>query len=61
MQGAEGQVAGFRNAQRRLDGFQVAHFADQHHVRVFAQGGAQRVGERLGIGVHSRWFTRQFL
>ena len=52
MQGAEGQVAGFGDAQRRFDGLQVAHFADQHHVRVFAQGGAQGVGERLGVGMH---------
>ena len=51
VQGAEGQVAGFGDAQRGLDGFQVAHFADQHHVRVFAEGGAQGVGEALGVGV----------
>ena len=52
VQRAEGQVAGFRDAQRRFDGLQVAHFADQHHVRILTQRGAQRVGEALGVGVH---------
>ena len=28
---------GFRDAQRRLDRFEVAHFADQHHVGIFTQ------------------------
>ena len=51
MQRAEGQVAGFRDAQRRFDGFQIAHFADQHHVGIFAERGAQGVGEALGVGV----------
>ena len=48
---AEGEVAGFGDAQRRLDRFQVAHFADQHHVRVFTKRGAQGVGKALGVGV----------
>ena len=51
MQRAESQVAGFGDAQRRLDGFEVAHFADQHHVRVFTKRGAQSVGKALGVGV----------
>ena len=51
MQRAESQVAGFSDAQGRLDGLQVAHFADQHHVRVFTERSAQRVGEALGVGV----------
>ncbi len=51
VQRAEGQVAGFGDAQRGFDGFQIAHFADQHHVRVFTESGAQRVGEALGVGV----------
>src|SRR5215471_21591327 len=52
VQRAERQVAGFSDAQRRFDGFQVAHFADQHHVRIFTKRSAQRVGKRLRIGVH---------
>src|SRR5271165_2122994 len=52
VQSGEGQVAGFRNAQGGFDGFQVAHFADEHHVGVFAQGGAQGVRERVGVSVH---------
>ena len=45
MQRAESKVAGFRDAQRRFNGFQVAHFADEHHVRIFTKRGAQSVGE----------------
>ena len=48
---AEGQVAGFCDTQRGLDRLQVSHFADQHHVRIFTERGAQRVGETLGVGV----------
>ena len=51
MQRAERQVSGFSDAQRRFDGLQVAHFADQHYVGVFTQGRAQRVGKRFGVGV----------
>ena len=51
VQRAERKVAGFCDAQRRFDGFQIAHFADQHHVRVFTEGGAQRVGKALGVGM----------
>ena len=51
MQSAECQMAGFSDTQRRLNSFQIAHFADQHHVRVFTEGGAQRVGKALGVGM----------
>ena len=51
VQGAEGQVARLRDAQRRLDRLQVAHLADEHDVGVLAQGGAQRVGEGVGVRV----------
>ena len=51
MQGAESKVSGFGNTQRRFNGLQVAHFADQHHVRVFTQGGAQSAGKRLRVRV----------
>jgi len=40
----------------RLDGehrrLQVAHFADEDDVRVLAQGGPQRLGEGLRVGLH---------
>jgi hypothetical protein len=45
VQGAEDQVPGLGGGQRQADGLQVAQLAHQDHVRVFAQGGAQRVGE----------------
>ena len=42
VQGGENHVAGFGGVQRGGDGFQVAHFADQDHVRILTQSGAQR-------------------
>ena len=35
-----------------FDGFEVAHFADEDDVGIFAQRGAQRVGEALRVAVH---------
>src|SRR5713226_5287345 len=49
MQSRKNQVAGFRGEQRRGNGFQVAHFADQNHIRVLTQGGAQRGGKVRGV------------
>ena len=37
VQGAEGEVAGLGDAQRRLDRLEVAHLADQHDVGILAQ------------------------
>jgi hypothetical protein len=51
VQGRERQVARLGDPQRRLDRLQVAHFADEHDVGVFAQHGAQGVGERVRVGV----------
>ncbi len=50
VQGGEGQVARLGDAQGGLDGLQVAHLADEHHVGVLAQGRAQSLGEALGVG-----------
>jgi hypothetical protein len=36
VQRCERQVARLCDAQRGLNRFEVAHFADEHHVRVFA-------------------------
>ncbi len=52
MQRAEHQVAGFGGGERQADGLQVAHFADQHHVRVFAQRRTQRLGEAERVAMH---------
>jgi len=46
VQGGEDHVAGFSRMQRRADGFQVAHFADQDHVWILTQTGAQGRPER---------------
>ena len=47
VQGGEDQVAGFGGQQGGGDRFEVAHFADQDHVGILAQGGAQR-GREVG-------------
>ena len=49
VQGGEHEMAGFGGFQGQFDGFQVAHFADENDVRVFAQGAAQ--GRCKGAGV----------
>ena len=49
MQRAEDQVAGGGGGDGQFDGFQVAHFADENDVRVFAQRAAQ--SRRKGFGV----------
>src|SRR5687767_15667815 len=38
MDRSEDQVPRFRGVDRRQEGFLVPHFADQHYVRVFADG-----------------------
>src|SRR6185436_13356459 len=52
VQGRKSQVAGFGDAQRRLDGLHVAHFADEHDIRVFTKRGAQGGGETLRVVVN---------
>src|SRR4030088_339865 len=51
MQSRKGQVARLSDPQSRLDGFQVAHLADQYYVRVLAQGSAEGLGKTLRISV----------
>ena len=51
MQRRERQVARLGDAQRRLDRLEVAHFADEDDVGVFAQNGLQGVGEGVRVGV----------
>ena len=52
VQRREDQVAGLGGEQRRLNRFEVAHFADQDDVRVLTQRAAQRLRER--------WCRRRF-
>jgi hypothetical protein len=52
MQRAEHQVAGFGRGQRQADGLEVAHFADQDDVGIFAQRRAQRLAEAQRVAVH---------
>ena len=52
VQRGEHQVAGEARLHGDLRGLQVADFADQHHVRVLAQDGAQAAREgHLDLGV----------
>jgi len=46
VQRSEHQMPCFCGGQRQAYRFQIAHFTDQNHVRVFAQCRAQRVRER---------------
>jgi hypothetical protein len=52
VQRGEGRGARLGDRERGVDRLQVAHFADQHHVRVFTQRVLERVGERLGVRPH---------
>ena len=51
MERREHQVTGFRRGQRDLDGFAVAHLADEDHLRRLAQRGPerQRKGRRIAV------------
>ena len=51
MQGSKSEVAGFCDTQRRLNGFQVSHFADQHHVWIFTKCSAQCVTKAFRISM----------
>ena len=54
VQGAEDQVARFGGGDGRLHRLQVAHLADQDHVRVLAQRAAQGLGEVRDVHVAPR-------
>ncbi len=43
------QDAHLRSGDGDADGFQVAQFAHQDHIRIFTQGGVQRVRERRRV------------
>ena len=51
MQGGEGEMAGFGDPQRGLDGLEVAHLADENDIGILPQAGSQGVGEAVGVGV----------
>ena len=50
VEGGEHQVAGLGHGERDLDGFEVAHLADEEDVGVLAEGGAQGPFERGCVG-----------
>ena len=49
VQRAHHEVAGLGRGERGLDRLEVAHLADEDHVGVLAQRGAQRVREALRV------------
>ena len=62
VQGAEDDVAGFGRGDGRLDRFQVAHFADQDHVRVLTQRRGEWPRRNVGTSTpNSRWLIVDFL
>ena len=46
VQGAENEQTGLGRGEGERDGLEVAHFADEHDVAIFAQGGFQARPER---------------
>ena len=54
VQRAEDEVAGLGGGQRGRDRLEVAHLADEDHVGVLAERGAQRVGEATSRPCRSR-------
>ena len=61
MQRAEHQMARFGRLDRDRDRLEIAHFADEHDVRVFAKRGPQRVLERVGVVVDLTLVDQAFL
>ena len=49
VQGGEDEVTCLRQCDGGGDRFQVPHLADEDHIGVFAQGGAQGIGERIRV------------
>ena len=49
VQRGEREVAGLRDRQRRLDGLDVAHLADEHDVGVLPEKVPQRLREAVGV------------
>ena len=50
VQRGEDEVAGLGRGQRGRDRLEVAHLAEQDHVGVLAERGAERLGEAAGVG-----------
>ena len=45
MECAENKVAGVSRENGEFDGLEIAHFADQHNIRIFTQGPFEASGE----------------
>ena len=49
VQRCEYQVSGFSESDGGGDCFQIAHFADEDHIRIFPQRRPQGIGERIRV------------
>ena len=61
MQRAEDEVAGLGGGERGRDRLEVAHLADEDHVRVLAERSLQRFAKLVASGPISRWLTMHLL
>src|SRR6266851_5615779 len=52
MQSRKGEVARLGDSQSRLNGFQIAHLADQYYIRILAQGSAEGLGKTFRVSVN---------
>src|SRR5438034_6546945 len=43
-------MAGFSDSKGHFDRFEIAHFADQHHIGVLPKGGPKGGAERMCVG-----------
>ena len=61
VQRREHQMAGFGGDEGRLDRLEVAHFADQDHIRVLTQAAAKRLGKITRIDIDLTLRDKRFL
>ena len=61
MQRRKNQVSGFGSGQRGRHGFAVAHLANQNHVRILPQDGANSLGKAGGIHAQFDLLDQRFL
>jgi len=61
VQRAENQMARLGGFESNTNGLDVAHFADQYNIRVFAQGGPQRALEAIGVRMNFALVDETFL
>ncbi len=61
VQRAENQMSCLGGFEGDADGFDIAHFADEHDIGIFAQGGPQRALEAVRVGMNFALVDEAFL